>query len=205
MSFLLRLGSTIYQTVVMLVHVVHVGSGPCSLSLFVYRNTAALEQKEMMLVVSLSRVHTWAMLFCTVGREIRKLKVQFLEVLNIAFQFQVCVIKITNCLGPGGAIVECFQHGVTTCCNGVIQEVFGPRVLLWYGGPREFVLLVGSSLTSWTFLCNSRLCFRVPIRIRVPGQEVLGQSGTCSFQVSMDGMGMLEQPTFRILTGYLST
>ena len=45
------------------------------------------------------------------------------------------------------------------------QVVFVPRVLTLYGGPREVVLLGGSSLTPWSFLCNSRLCFRVPLRL----------------------------------------
>ena len=36
MSSLLGLGSTMIQTVVLVVYVVHVGSGPCSLSLLVY-------------------------------------------------------------------------------------------------------------------------------------------------------------------------
>lgn len=49
------------------------------------------------------------------------------------------------------------------------QVLFGPRVLPQYGGPREVVLLGGSSLTSWSFLCNSRLCFRVPLRLGVHG------------------------------------
>ena len=63
MSSLLGLGITMIQTVVMVVYVVHVGSGPCSLSLLVWiywgrGDSASLEWKEMMLVVSLSTMHT---------------------------------------------------------------------------------------------------------------------------------------------------
>lgn len=46
-----------------------------------------------MLVISLSSVQTQA-LICAVGRQIGKPKAWFLEVLNVAFHFQVCLINI---------------------------------------------------------------------------------------------------------------
>lgn len=45
-----------------------------------------------------------------------------------------------------------------------------PVVLSQYGGSRECgVLSVGKSLISWSFLCYSRLCFRVSLRLQCEG------------------------------------
>jgi hypothetical protein len=57
---------------------------------------------DAVLVKPLSCVHTCVLLFwCVVGRQIRKLKVWFLEVQNVAFHFQVCLTNFTNSLETG--------------------------------------------------------------------------------------------------------
>lgn len=58
-----------------------------------------------------------------------------------------------------------------------------PGVLSWYGGPREWgVSQGGCSLTSWSSLDNSRLCFRVPLRIE-EDRKIWGQSQVVACRV----------------------
>ena len=58
-----------------------------------------LDLEDMMLIISLSSVLTRVLLSCTVGK--RTGNREGLEVLNIAFHFEVCVINVTNSLGTG--------------------------------------------------------------------------------------------------------
>lgn len=51
-----------------------------------------------MLVISLSSVQTQAWFLLCSGRQIGKPKAWFLEVLNVAFHFQVCLINISDSL-----------------------------------------------------------------------------------------------------------
>lgn len=51
-----------------------------------------------MLVMSLSSVQTQALFLLCSGRQIGKPKAWFLEVLNVAFHFQVCLINISDSL-----------------------------------------------------------------------------------------------------------
>lgn len=81
------------------------GSGHWPLSLadfgFPGEGQARLPWHEM-LVISLSSVQTQALfLLCSgrqIGRQIGKLKACFLEVLSVAFHFQVCLINISDSL-----------------------------------------------------------------------------------------------------------
>ena len=54
----------------------------------------------MLLIISLFHVHIQALLL-VYRRQISKLKIWFLEVLNIALQIQFCVIDFTNSLETG--------------------------------------------------------------------------------------------------------
>ena len=61
LSVLLQLGLIMSRTVVMLVHVVHVGSGSCPLSLPVYefiRAGESLEIQDMMVIVQSTHMGT---------------------------------------------------------------------------------------------------------------------------------------------------
>lgn len=89
------------QTVVFLVYVVSwavalVLSASLCMDFLRRGDSAALAwEEDMMLVVSLSSAHTQALLWYAVGRQIEKLKeVWFLEVLNVAFHFQVCLNNV---------------------------------------------------------------------------------------------------------------
>ena len=80
------------------------GSDFCTLCLpgwisWVVGESAALSWEVIFLDISLSSVHTWALLLFAIGRQIQKLNVWFLVVLNIAFHFQVCIINASNTLG----------------------------------------------------------------------------------------------------------
>ena len=50
-------------------------------------------------------VHTQACFWCAEGRPSEKLMVWFLEVLNIASQYQFCLINVSHCLGTGRKMV----------------------------------------------------------------------------------------------------
>ena len=54
---------------------------------------------DIIIAISVSSVHIWAVFLVAVGRQLRNLNVWFLEVLNIAFLFQGCIKNIANSSG----------------------------------------------------------------------------------------------------------
>ena len=67
---------------------------------------------DIIIAISVSSVHIWAVFLVAVGRQLRKLDFWFLEVLNIAFPFQGCIKNIAKSLGNFRKMVMWFAFHV---------------------------------------------------------------------------------------------
>ena len=84
---------------------------------------------------------------------------------------------------------------VTICVLGTVLGLLCSVTICVSGGLEQ--------PTSWSSLCSSRLCFRVPLRLW-ENKQVIGWGRNSSFQSIVNGMGILEQTTCKKLFCWLA-